>query len=254
MKIKRASKAWRYPEASERQLSRSISEMVSQIAERAKSSVSRMKFDATDAEVSSEESDLAEYATGLIAALMLLLRPISVTVYRFNTLQWVSVAKSNGGGSNPAVMLLDNYGPIQAEPWFREKQAQWESAGQQALTKLVENILADWSSNVRMMVLNDKPGGEVKAKIAERARVWEAWGSNRARGIVGSWNSLLMRQRLKDAGVDSYVWRGQLDERERLQHLQWEGKIIKFSQIHDFPGEPYSCRCWASPNFTNQEQ
>jgi len=59
-----------------------------------------------------------------------------------------------------------------------------------------------------------------------------------------------MRQRLNDAGVTHYIWRGKLDERERLKHLRWEGKIIGLDTDHVFPGEEYGCRCWAEPYFS----
>lgn len=254
MKVRKAIKPWRYPEATERQLSRSISDMVANLSDRAKQSIKGMKFDASDDEIKNEESDLEYYAALLIATLMLLIRPMGVTIYIFNSRQWLSVAKSSGGGQNAAVMLLDQTGPTQLEPWLMEKRKLWESSAEQALRKLANNIIADWSTKVRLLNMQEKGNDAVAKAIDARASVWGSWAENRARGIVSTFNSVLMKQRLNDAGVDSYIWRGMLDERERLQHLNWEGKIIRFDEDHDFPGEPYGCRCWAQPNWPKNEE
>lgn len=249
MKVRKVTKAWRFPESSERQLSRSIQEMVDQISERAKQSVRTIKFDAIDDEIQSEENNLEDYAIALLALLFLRIRPIGITIYLFNSRQWLGVAKSAGGGKVPAIMLLDQTGPAQAEPWLPEKLQLWETSTQIALRKLVRSIVDDFSGRVRDMNLRDKKSSDIRKEIDDRSGVWRSWAANRARGIVGTWNSVLMRQRLKDAGVSHYQWRGQLDERERLQHLLWEGKIIEYNSDNVFPGEPYACRCWAQPKF-----
>ena len=62
---------------------------------------------------------------------------------------------------------------------------------------------------------------------------------------------VLMRQRLYDSKVTHYFWHGMLDDRERLQHVQWEGKRIALDSEHDFPGEPFGCRCWAIPDWNS---
>ncbi|QXG07677.1 putative head-related protein [Erwinia phage Snitter] len=253
MKVAKRIKQWRYPEASERQLSRSLSGMAEDFGKRAKESVARMKFDATDDEINSEEDDLSKYLLTLLMLIIASLRPMSVMIYIFNSNQWIEVAKNNGGGDVPAVKLLETLGPNQTEAWFYQKRLQWESLSSASVKKLGDAILADWSTTVRDMNLKGKTDDQLKEAIARRADVWISWSKNRARNIVGTFNSILMMERLKESGVTSFIWRGMLDERERLQHLKWEGKVISLLSDHVFPGEPYGCRCWAQPYF-NKEQ
>lgn len=249
MRVTKAIKPWRYPEASERQLSRSISGMAEEIGKRAEASVRKMKFDATDEEIDQEESDLAEYILAALTALYAMLRPMGLSVYRFNTMQWIAVAMSAGGGNNPVVASLKETGATQLEPWLIPKLNQWESLSAASLKKLADAMASDWSTNVRLLNLQGKKSEAVEDAVKLRVQVWKSWSANRARGIVGTWNSVLMRQRLDDAGVTSYLWRGMLDERERPLHLSWEGKEVDVETDHVFPGEPYGCRCWAQPKF-----
>ncbi len=242
---------WRFPEASERELARDIKRAVSNLVELMRRKTHAMKFDATDAEITDAQEEIEDYAKQLVAALIGLLPALALTVYRFNTKQWISVAKRSGGARNPSVILLIAAGASQSEPWYQEARDQWESMSAESFNKLFANIIADWSSNIRQANFTNKKTAQVNELAEKRFAVYSSWASNRATGIIGSWNSRLMRQRLYDAGVTHYFWHGMLDEREREQHLKWEGKRISLNAIHDFPGEPYGCRCWAVPDFEN---
>ncbi len=70
-----------------------------------------------------------------------------------------------------------------------------------------------------------------------------------ARDQVGKLNGDLTRKRQESIGVDSYKWRGVMDERERDEHIAREGKTFKWSEppSDGHPGEPIRCRCWAEP-------
>nr|CAK6596352.1 head morphogenesis [Klebsiella phage vB_Kpn_K50PH164C1] len=252
MKVKGIVKQWRFPEASERELARNIQRAVAKLVELMRRKTHAMKFDATDAEITDAEQEAQDYAKELVAALIGLLPALAVTVYKFNTKQWINVAKSAGGAKNQSVMLLIAIGATQSEPWYQESRDQWESMSAAAINKLFTNIIDDWAGNVRNANFTNKTTAQVNELADKRFAVYNSWASNRATGIVGSWNSRLMRQRLADARVTHYFWHGMLDDRERLQHLQWEGKRIALNAIHDFPGEPYGCRCWAVPDFEKQ--
>ena len=249
MRVKGIVKQWRFPEASERELARDIKRAVSKLVDLMRRKTHAMKFDATDQEITDAQTEIEDYAKSLVAALIGLLPALALTVYKFNSRQWVNVAKSSGGAKNPAVILLIAAGATQSEPWYQESREQWESMSAEAFNKLFTNIIQDWAGNVRQANFTDKTTAQVNELAEKRFAVYSSWASNRATGIIGSWNSRLMRQRLKDANVTHYFWHGMLDERERLQHLQWEGKRIALNAIHDFPGEPYGCRCWAIPDF-----
>lgn len=249
MKVKGIVKQWRFPDASERELARELRRAVRDLVVFMRRKTHAMKFDASDDEIDSAENEIIDYAKELAAALIGLLPALAVTVYKFNSKQWLNVAKSTGGTKNQAVMLLMLVGPTQSEAWYETLYKQWETMSAGSFEKLFTNIINDWAGNIRQANFTGKNTAQVNEMAEKRFAVYSSWAANRATGIVGSWNSRLMRQRLKDANVTHYFWHGVLDDRERLQHVKWEGKRIAINAIHDFPGEPYGCRCWASPDF-----
>lgn len=244
--------AWRYPEASERELSRSIRKAVRDLVVHLRSQTRAMKFDATDAEISAAEEEASRFVQTLISVLIGSLPAIGLAVYRFNSRQWARVAKASGGGKNPAVLLLIAGDANQGEEWFQRLYGEWYTMSAQSIAKLFSNIVADWSSKVRQANFTGKKSKQVNEIAEQRFKVYSHWADNRAVGMVGSWNSRLMRQRLQDAKVTHYFWRGILDERERPEHVSWEGKRISINSTHPFPGEPYGCRCWAEPDFNKK--
>ncbi|QHJ82303.1 MAG: hypothetical protein [Bacteriophage sp.] len=246
-------KVWRYPEASERQLSRSLAEYAESIKDRAVSGVRAMKFDAVEDDISREEDNLEQFSFEAMLAVIAILTQIGISIYRFNTAQWLIVAKASGGADNQSVLVIDALGASQTEAWYMPKRLLWEKLAEQSIKKLTDAILSDWSSVVRTLALRGATDQEVREAIGKRGDVWLSWSKNRARGIVGTFNSILMRQRLQDAGVTSYFWHGMLDERERPLHVKWEGKEISLYSDHPFPSEPYGCRCWATPNFKGKD-
>lgn len=249
MKVKGIVKQWRFPESSERQLSRSIQQAISDLVVMMRRRTNAMKFDATDAEIDDAEQSITDYAIELIKEIASLLPAIALGVYKFNSKQWLSVARSAGGAKNPSVIILMAVGANSSEEWYRTLYGQWDSLAQTSLRKLFDNIVADWSTNIRNANFTGKRQEQVNELAEKRFAVYSSWGNNRASNMVGAWNSRLMRQRLDDAGVTHYFWHGMLDERERLQHIRWEGKRISLDEVHDFPGEPWGCRCWAIPDF-----
>lgn len=249
MKVKGVVKQWRFPEASERDLARSIQEGIKDLVVLMRSKTHAMKFDASDQEIDSAESEISDYAIGIIAGIIAALPAVARKIYKFNSKQWLDVAKSSGGAKNPAVILLIAFGATGSESWYKTLYGQWEGLTAASLQKLFGNIISDWSTNVRNANFTGKRQSQVNELAEKRFAVYSAWGNNRASNMVGAWNSRLMRQRLADAEVTHYFWHGMLDDRERLQHILWEGKRIALDEIHDFPGEPFGCRCWAIPDF-----
>lgn len=249
MKVKGIVSQWRYPEASERQLGRSLSTFAGQLVVFARDQLDRMKFDASAEEIDDAEQSLEDYAALLIAALIQALPALALQVYKFNSKQFVDVAKASGGGKNQTVILLMALGANASESWYREKEKSWISLTEAAYRKLANDIISDWSNTVRLENAKGKGREYIDDVIEQRYKVYTGWSVNRSRGIVATWNSLLMRARLDDAGVTHYFWHGKLDERERLKHLRWEGKRIAVDSDHVFPGEEYGCRCWAVPDF-----
>ena len=248
--MKPTVKRWRFPEASERQLSRSIKSAVRDLVVFMRGKTRTLKFDATEQEISDAKNEIEDFVRELIQSIIALLPQIGSAVYSFNSKQWLSVAKATGGKSNPVILLLMTYGANMQEEWYQTLYGQWLSMSAESVEKLFGNIVADWSTKIRQANFEGKKTNQVNELAEKRFAVYSSWAGNRATGIVGSWNSRLMRQRLLDAKVTAYYWHGMLDERERLKHLQWEGKEIGIDEIHPFPGEEYGCRCWAIPKWS----
>lgn len=71
-----------------------------------------------------------------------------------------------------------------------------------------------------------------------------------ARDQVSKYNAALNQANQRAAGIQSYVWRGVKDNRERPEHLALEGQVFSWDHPSYLgnPGEPIRCRCWAEPN------
>ncbi|QVW27728.1 head morphogenesis protein [Hafnia phage Pocis76] len=247
-------KIWRFPEATERQLRRSMQKAIRELIVFMRSKTRSMKFDASEQEITDAEAEILNYSKELALILIGLLPTIARTVYKFNSNEFVKIAKATGGRDNQAVLLLIAFGAKQSEQWYNDSYKEWEALTIQSFDKLFTNIINDWSSNIRQANFTKKTTNQVNEIAEKRFIVYSSWASNRASGIVGSWNSRLMRQRLEDAKVESYFWHGMLDEREREKHVRWEGKEIFLNEIHVFPSEEYGCRCWAVPNWKRSKQ
>lgn len=252
MKVKGVVKQWRFPEASERQFSRSIQEAIRDLVVLMRKRTKAMKFDATDNEINSAEDEINSLATDLIAGIVSTLPAIALTIYKFNAKQFINVAKSTGGNDNTAVIVLIAVGANANEDWYQTLYGQWHGLTESSLRKLFTNIVSDWSTSIRNANFRGSNDKQVNDLAEKRFAVYSSWGKTRSENIIGAWNSRLMRQRLYDAKVTHYFWHGMLDDRERLQHVLWEGKRIALDAIHDFPGEPWGCRCWAIPDWNNK--
>lgn len=251
MKVNKVIPNWRFPETSERALSRSIQEATTAAVVILRDKLDALKFDATDDEIQSAEDD-AEYAIiALFLALVASFPALARTIYKFNSQQWLIIAIATGGEDDESIMRLNQFGAIENEPWYAEKRDLWLQSSQNAVVKLARDIVSDWSTNVRVQAMRDATKDEVDSVIENRYAIYGSWSKNRASGIIGSFNSMLMKQRLKDANVSRYIWKGKMDERERPSHVALQNKSRTMSQF-PFPGEEYGCRCWTVPDWSSK--
>ena len=252
MKINGVATVWRYPESSERELSRSLQDLAAKLTARMRDELKPMKFDASEDEIQQTEQGLFDYVEELLAPIIGYLPTIAFTIYKFTSKQWLKVARSAGGKKNPAVMLLALIGATGSESWYGDQYALWQAQVVTALRKYSANMITDFTGKLREASGQGKSKDFVVDLAKARFEVYRSWGKNRASGIIGTWNSRMMKQRIKDAEVTHYFWRGVMDLREREKHVKWEGKRIAVDSDHVFPGEEYNCRCWAVPDFTGE--
>lgn len=89
------------------------------------------------------------------------------------------------------------------------------------------------------------------AAVAERGQVADSNARRIARDQVGKLNAQVNQDRQEALGVTGYIWRGVLDQRERDEHTDREGKHFDWDDPPEdgHPGEPVQCRCSAEPDF-----
>lgn len=92
--------------------------------------------------------------------------------------------------------------------------------------------------------------------IQERFAVAESRANLIARDQIGKLNGDLNQVRMRDLGLDRYIWRTMKDERVRDSHADRDGEVFKWSDppgdpsdpsSYGHPGEPIMCRCFAEP-------
>lgn len=253
MKISAKIPSWRYPEASERALSRRLQEASRDLVVEMRDRLDSLKFDATNEEIEEAEADIEERAFEIFMTVIAALAGIGLTVYRFSSQQWLAIAIASGGKENPAVMTLKQFGATGSEPWYREKLELWQGVAATSVRKLANEIVSDWSIKVKTANAKGATRKEIDAIIDDRYAIYGSWSKNRASGIIGTFSSMLMMQRLVDSKVSHYYWFGMMDERERQSHIILEATRRPVNGEGIFPGEEYGCRCWAVPDFKKVE-
>jgi len=110
-----------------------------------------------------------------------------------------------------------------------------------------QRLLKIWEKNG---VPSQIPIDRVK-KNGERILVT---AENHARFIahdqINKLNGRLNQTRQEAAGITSFIWRTQQDDRVRPSHEEIEGQQFKWAEGAPgigLPGEPYNCRCSAAP-------
>lgn len=185
---------------------------------------------------------------------------------RFNDLQWRLIVKGGTGielsesqariagqKTIPTASKVLGVDAYRAEKWLTDMQTNWVAENVRLIKSIPADILDDMEGIIRRGVLNGAASSVIKSQIIDRYSISE----NRAKLIaidqIGKANAALTQQRQKDAGIDGYLWRGVLDQRERKLHVEREGKRFEWSSPppDGHPGQPIRCRCYAEPDFSN---
>lgn len=121
-------------------------------------------------------------------------------------------------------------------------------------TQLVVNMNVEQLGKLETLFLRALRDGTRSAQLEADVGAILGGSVNRARLIardqIGKLNGQLDRQKQTEAGLDSYIWRGALDERERPTHVAREGDVFLWSNPppDGSPGQPVQCRCSPEPN------
>ncbi|MGY6772103.1 phage head morphogenesis protein [Gallibacterium sp. ZY190522] len=134
-----------------------------------------------------------------------------------------------------------------SEPWLDEPllQAEWQNIN------LIKSIPIQLQEKLRYRMAEAVLGGEsyksLAADLEKLLDIPKRRATIIARDQIGKLNGRLTQLRQENIGVKSYIWRGSLDERERLSHIEREGKEFRWDNPPDdgHPGQPILCRCSA---------
>jgi SPP1 gp7 family putative phage head morphogenesis protein len=93
-------------------------------------------------------------------------------------------------------------------------------------------------------------------RLADRDGVALSDARRIARDQIGKLNAQVNQDRQEAMGVTGYTWRGAMDNRERDEHRDREGKHYDWDDPPEggHPGEPVMCRCVAEPDFNQVKE
>jgi SPP1 gp7 family putative phage head morphogenesis protein len=148
----------------------------------------------------------------------------------------------------------------QAEPWlaqelnvFTVNNVNLIKSSNAAFLKQVETVVYDGMrrglrhEEIAKQILGT---GKDKAGKVSKFRTAKNRANLIARDQVNKLNGQLNELRQKNAGVTKYIWRTNIDGRERASHNAWNGQEFSWetgSPIGTNPGDEIQCRCYAEP-------
>ncbi|SEQ64285.1 phage putative head morphogenesis protein, SPP1 gp7 family [Rosenbergiella nectarea] len=259
-------RVWLHPDGVARDYQREILKATRQLNKEITSAYGDIRFDGWQDDLTGIINALEAFAKRIFNPVIEKLPSFFALTSQFNDRQWRIIVKGGTGVDIPAsqaaiigltkapassgVLGVDAY---RAERWLAEMQANWVAQNVALINSISADQLSDMEQIVRRGVMNGSASSVIKKQITDRYSVSESRAKLIAIDQIGKANAALTQQRQKDAGVDGYIWRGVLDQRERQIHIDREGKKYKWdSPPRDgHPGQPIRCRCYAEPDFSN---
>jgi SPP1 gp7 family putative phage head morphogenesis protein len=129
-----------------------------------------------------------------------------------------------------------------------------------ANTELITSMPDQYLQRVRTAVFNGVQTGqraeEIAQSLVEAGDVTESRANLIARDQTSKMNAAFNEARQTSLGIDSYMWAGAMDERERETHIANEGMVFRWDSppaTTGHPGDDINCRCTALPVFNLDE-
>lgn len=270
-----AYKAWLYPASAERKyglLLRNYVLAVSSETERGLKDRDLLRLDDWSSDLTSFLLEMAAYALGVGETVTARLPEVYAQINQFNDRQWRLVVKAGTGlDISESAQLPPNarlYGNVstpdalrarfgmgvdvyRAEPWLVPLQANWTAQNAQLIKSIPEQYLSRVETIVRQGVVSGVSGKELAKQISDASGVTLRRANIIARDQTSKANAQLSEYRMKDLGINRYIWTTSHDERVRPSHRALDGKEFSFDKppSEGNPGQPVLCRCWARPVF-----
>lgn len=123
------------------------------------------------------------------------------------------------------------------------------------ITSIDDDLLKEVSGRLTTGIRAGARVEELRDMIEERYDVSKSRASLIARDQVGKFYGEINHDRQTSLGIQSYVWRGVLDQKERPMHVDLEGQVFQWGAPpitndqgdRNEPGGDYQCRCTGEP-------
>lgn len=259
------ARVWLHPYGIERDYTNALVKATRQFNKEIDSSYGDIRFDGWQDDMAAILAYLRNAGNRIFQPVIERLPSFFSLTSQFNDKQWRLIVKGGTGVELPTsqaiiagqttvptssgVLGVDAY---RAEPWLRQMQELWVSENTRLIKSIPTDELSDMEGIIQRGVMNGSSADTIKKQIQERYGVTERRAKLIAVDQIGKANSALTKQRQADAGIDGYIWRGVLDNRERQIHVDREGKRFKWSSppSDGHPGQPIHCRCYAEPDWS----
>jgi SPP1 gp7 family putative phage head morphogenesis protein len=134
-----------------------------------------------------------------------------------------------------------------AEPWLADVLKAWEAENIGLIRSIPSRALESMHGQVVAALRRGATRREVSEALRHQYGVTRSRARLIARDQIGKLNGQLTQERQTSIGVEAYIWRGMLDERERDSHVAREGKRFLWSEPppDGHPSYAIQCRCSA---------
>ncbi len=130
------------------------------------------------------------------------------------------------------------------------------AAANKANVELIKSIPAEYFDRIKDIVSGNVEGGfryeDIVDQIKEAGDITDRRADLIARDQTSKMNGAFNEARQTSLGIESYVWEGAGDERERDTHMANNGQTFQWDDPPaetGHPGEDVNCRCVARPVF-----
>lgn len=140
---------------------------------------------------------------------------------------------------------------IFAERGIKERIEVFAARNVRMVKNVPETFFDDIGNRVAQGLREGQRAEELQQVISDRYDVSESRARLIARDQIGKLNAELNETRQVALGIETYTWRGVMDERERDEHIAHEGETYAWNDPPadtGNPGEDVNCRCTAEPN------
>lgn len=241
---KKRLKRWAYPHSLESEYKKELKKISKALQEETLRLLRESRFDDIEANrgfarrLMSGVLGIVDSVQGVIDSVKEKINGLGLRINLFNKKQFSKVVADAYDVDGEIIM---------PENWLEDAMQDWS----QVNALLIQDIAVDYQRKIAAKVAAAVNMGLDVSVLTKEIKETLPMPQNRAELIavdqVQKLNASLTQRRQQEIGVTEYRWRGVMDDRERKEHKEREGKIFAWDKppSDGHPGEPIRCRCWA---------